>query len=307
MDREPLTAEQIKTRSIQLEAINICNYRCPLCASSLKDWVVRREMTAEEVKRVIDPVAGDLREVVLYGRRGEPLLNKRIVEIVAYIKKAAGARISISTNGSLMDERKAAGLLEAGLDQIIFAIDGITQETYANYRVGGRLETVTANLQEFCRLKNKNNYPTRVILQFIPMAGNEQDIPFLADFGYNLGVDLVRMKYSSNVYKNKDFRTSSQEFSPVAPNTDRFECPSGIDKIYVDPNGYCYPCCYVEGEPDMLMGNAFETGLDKIWQSARMLDLRRSFLEQSGFNEYCIKRCFRVARARKIKLKKKKS
>jgi len=277
--------------ALQLELVNICNYRCPLCRTLRRDGVPRRQMAADEVRRIIDPIGGQLRDVILYGTRGEPLLHPGLEEIIADIKSATGARVSVSTNGSLVDARRAAALLASGLDQIVFAVDGITQETYGQYRVGGNLARVTSNLTGFCDLKMRGGYATRVVLQFIPMAANEHEIGDLAAFGYGLGADVVRLKFSNSVAKSARFRTGDRRYRPAPHRTGRFRCPSGLEKLYVDPNGECYPCCYAEGHRHLSAGNALREDVAAIWHSERMWELRRSFAEQKGFNRFCLDTC----------------
>ena len=286
-------------RRIQLETVNICNYNCPLCDTNKKDWVARRKIRVEEVKSIIRPVARQLEAVILYGTRGEPLLHKRLEGIVAYLKSSTKARVSISTNGSLLDKTRAARLLDAGLDQVVFAIDGVTQETYAKYRKGGRLSDVIRNLKKFCGLKKEGNYKTRVVFQFIPMAGNEHEVSDIQRFGYQLGVDVVRLKFSTSVSRSNEFRTNNAGYRPSLKKNNIFECPSGLDKLYIDPNGHSYPCCYAEGHKGMLVGNVLRRNINEIWNSSEMVRLRRSFSEQKKVNKFCINTCRYVARAQK--------
>lgn len=286
-------------RHIQLEVVNLCNYRCPLCRTHLKDGIRRRKIGLDQVRSIIHPIAAEVREYTLYGTRGEPFLHEQLEDIVTYLKHISDARVCISTNGSLVTESRASRVLEAGLDQIIFAIDGITSETYGIYRIGGNFNQVIENLKRFCELKAKGGFQTRVVFQFIPMAGNEHEISKLADFGYALGVDLVRLKFSNSVNGNDVFRTEYMDYRPPATHSRQFECPSGLEKLYVDPNGDCYPCCYAEGYRSLLVGNALEQNIKDIWNADEMWELRRSFAEQKEFSAFCLKTCRQRAKNRK--------
>ena len=286
-------------RRIQLEPVNVCNYNCPLCETHKKDWVPRRAVTLEEAKSIVQPAANNLEGVVLYGTRGEPFMNKQLEEITGYLKTNTRARVSISTNGSLAGRARAAGLLDAGLDQIIFAIDGITQETYEKYRQGGTLDRVIRNLEQFCSLKHQGGYGTRVVFQFIPMAGNEHEVPDLPAFGYGLGADIVRLKFSTSVSRSRDFRVENTSYPKSTESNGEFRCPMGLDVLYVDPNGYAYPCCYAEGNKDLVIGNAVKEDVNRIWNSPVMREIKRSFSEQSGFIDFCVTTCQNVTRQRK--------
>ncbi len=52
---------------------------------------------------------------------GEPLLNRNVVDYVRQAR-AEGFFVKMSSNGSLLDERRSAALLEAGLQQILINV-----------------------------------------------------------------------------------------------------------------------------------------------------------------------------------------
>jgi len=291
-------------RRLQLEPVNRCNYRCALCRTHRRDWVPRRAIGREQVRRLIEPVADTLAVLTLYGTRGEPLLHPQLEGIVADTKARTAAKTRLSTNGSLVTESRARRLLDAGLDLIIFAVDGLTQQTYAAYREGGRLATVTANLRRLCELKHRGGYATRVVFQFIPMAANEHEVPQVADFAYELGVDVVKLKYSTSVAHSESHRTDEADLGPEQTDRGPFVCPLGLDGLYVDPNGYSYPCCYAEGEFNRVVGHALTESLTRIWDRPELWELRRSFAEQSGFNPFCLANCRDVPRGQKKILKR---
>jgi len=291
-------------RRLQLEPVNRCNYRCSLCRTHRKDWVPRRQIALGEFRRLIDPLADRLEVLTLYGTRGEPLLHPQLEDIVACAKSRTGAKTRISTNGSLVTEMRAQRLLDAGLDLIIFAVDGLTQQTYGAYREGGRLQTVAANLRRLCELKHRGGYRTRVVFQFIPMAANEHEVPRVADFAYDLGVDVVKLKYSTSVAHSESHRTGEADLAPERNDRGPFLCPLGLDGMYVDPNGYSYPCCYAEGRANLAVGNALVESPAAIWDKPELWELRRTFAVQAGFNDFCIATCRNVPRGQKKILKR---
>lgn len=291
-------------RKIQLEPVNRCNYRCALCRTHRKDWVPRRAIALDEFRRLIEPVTEQLEVLTLYGTRGEPLLHPQLEDIVACAKSRTRAKTRISTNGSLVNEARAHRLLDAGLDLIIFAVDGLTQQTYGAYREGGRLERVIDNLRRLCALKHTGGYRTRVVFQFIPMIANEHEIPLVADFAYGLGVDIVKLKYSTSVAHSDSHRTGDNELAPEGNVAGRFVCPLGLDALYVDPNGYCYPCCYAEGEFNRLVGNVLNESPLTIWDKPELWELRRAFADQAGFDNFCTTNCRHIPRGQKKILKR---
>jgi hypothetical protein len=66
---------------------NICNIACPLCPTGQRDPSRQRKLLSfEEFKRIIDEI-GDYLFSVDFTNWGEPLLNKRIFDMVNYYKR----------------------------------------------------------------------------------------------------------------------------------------------------------------------------------------------------------------------------
>ncbi len=292
-----------KLTQVQLEVINKCNYTCPLCKTMEKDWVPRTRIELDQVKAIIDPVASQIEDIALFGTRGEPLLHKELEKIVKYLKRVTTAKVTISTNGSLLTPKRGEKLLDAGLDQVVFAVDGISQESYSAYRQGGKLSQVLDNIRSFCALKKAGNYDTRIIFQFIPMAGNEHELPLFPTIAYNLGVDLVKAKFSSSVARSSTFKTKNKIFQELVSTDDEFRCPFEIDKIYIDPNGFGYPCCYAEGIKKYCIGNVVD-GIADVWDSEQMQAFKKPFIDQKNFHEFCMTKCHKVPRKKKLLIRK---
>src|SRR3712207_4667840 len=117
-------------RRLQVELVNVCNFRCPLCRTLDKDGVTRRRMSVGEFRRVVEPVRGEVVWLALYGTRGEPFLHPELEGAVAAAVRMTAARVVVSTNGSLVAAGRAEKLLDSGLSEIIFAVDGLTQQSY---------------------------------------------------------------------------------------------------------------------------------------------------------------------------------
>ena len=95
--------------------------------------------------RILSEVKGTAFVIQFYFQ-GEPLLNK---DLPLMIREAhdAGLYTIVSTNAQAMTPELAKALVSAGLDRIIISMDGLTQETYEAYRVGGSLDQCKAALR----------------------------------------------------------------------------------------------------------------------------------------------------------------
>jgi len=167
-----------------------CNLDCVTCIRHNWEGTTGR-MSDEAFAQVL---AG-LRDfsplpTVFFGGLGEPLFHRRTVAWVAQAK-AAGARVELITNGTLLTEKRSRQLIEAGLDVLWVSVDGATPASYADVRLGAELPQVVANVQQFRRMRRGSHYPTpKIGIAFVAMTRNIHELPQVLALGRRLGASL---------------------------------------------------------------------------------------------------------------------
>jgi MoaA/NifB/PqqE/SkfB family radical SAM enzyme len=101
-------------RSLYLEATNRCDSKCQTCIRTFNTLEPPKDLTPAEVQGIVAHFPR-LERVVLHGI-GEPLLNKQIFEIVAYLK-ATGITVLFNSDAISLTQKRAAQLLDSGLDE----------------------------------------------------------------------------------------------------------------------------------------------------------------------------------------------
>jgi hypothetical protein len=120
-----------------VDVTNICNLRCPLCPTGVgAPGREKGSMSFSLFKKIIDETGKYLISIDLFNW-GEPLLNKETYKMIAYANKKHIVT-SVSTNFNFLSEKLAEQLILSGLDILILSIDGASQESYEQYRVGCR-------------------------------------------------------------------------------------------------------------------------------------------------------------------------
>ena len=93
-------------------------------------------MKFEVFQKIIDDLAEfdrPLKVLRLY-KDGEPFLNRRLADMVAYAKRSGRVDyMDTTTNGSLITPERIGPVLEAGLDKINISVDGMTADTYRKF------------------------------------------------------------------------------------------------------------------------------------------------------------------------------
>ena len=100
---------------VQIESTNLCNAKCVFCP---RDEMHRRQgvMDMELFRKIVDECAALGITHVRVHNYGEPFLDRQLVEKVRYAKQQGIKEVGMISNGSLITEKIARGMVEAGLD-----------------------------------------------------------------------------------------------------------------------------------------------------------------------------------------------
>ena len=274
----------------EIDTTNICQLKCPLCHTGL--GTIDRDkgvMHFDTYKKVVDEIKDYCVWLTLYSW-GEPFLNRRIDEFIAYAHEARIAT-TISTNlNKPLKKEMAERIIRSGLDTMIVSIDGITQEVYEKYRVGGRLDRVLANLQLLVDTKRELGLDTPYIeWQFIVMRQNQHQIPEARAMAEAMGVGGI-------LFKKVDFPLGEEE-----TDTARKWMPVGIEEYLrehpferpfrEEEGGRCWrlwrstvinwdggtaPCCYLVNAADDF-GNVTGRTFMSVWNDESYRSARQLF------------------------------
>jgi MoaA/NifB/PqqE/SkfB family radical SAM enzyme len=140
---------------------------------------------------------------------GEPLLHTQLADMAALLNERKCIP-GFSTNGLLLNEKKAAALMEAGLGYLAFSLDGASPETYRTVR-GGNFERVLRNIQTMVRLRAGAVFP-QISLTFVMLKTNLDDIPNMVRLAARLGVDFIRLK-KVDVFTEADYHQLTYDFN----------------------------------------------------------------------------------------------
>ncbi|MBI4352181.1 MAG: radical SAM protein [Elusimicrobia bacterium] len=151
--RSPLTAPP-DPDYVALDLTYRCGLNCSFCFMSHSRTAAGRggELTLAELKKLVDGLSRRPREFYLWG--GEPTLRRDLPELVRHIK-GRGHRCLVTTNAQALEEKAAALLLEAGVDDLAVSLHG-TPEIHD--RIAG-VKGAAARAERFFRFAG--TYPYR--------------------------------------------------------------------------------------------------------------------------------------------------
>src|SRR5437667_445169 len=108
-----------------------------------------------------------LTHYIRYTGEGEPLLHPHGYDLIEYAARHSGVFVTLTTNGTIMNEKRTQRLLECGVHLIDISIDALTPETYAKIRVNGKLEETRANVLRLIEWVGNARSTTRVVVSSI--------------------------------------------------------------------------------------------------------------------------------------------
>jgi hypothetical protein len=167
---------------VQIESTNLCNAKCVFCP---RDEMHRRQgvMDLDLFKKVVDEAAALGITHVRVHNYGEPFLDRGLVEKVRYAKSRGIKEVGMISNGSLITEEIAQGMIEAGLDAINISVDAAGKEVFEATRVHLDYDTVIGNIRTLVRLRDASGrtHP-KLILSFVRQNNSADEQAFIAEW-----------------------------------------------------------------------------------------------------------------------------
>jgi len=278
---------------LDIETMTSCNLKCFMCYQSY-DPPKPCKMDAVVFKRIIDE--GEKKGLcsIKTQYRGEPLLDKRMPELIKYAKDHGVIEVMLNTNATLLDEKTAKALIKAGTDKIICSVDGYTKDVYENVRIGANFETVLENIKRLQRLKKEKRLKKPIVrVQMVDTPRNHQQIKGYIKFWSKIAEQVA-------IEEMLDWNVKEEDSSVVKD----FVCAQLWQRLIILADGSVLPCCRaMRGGNEKLevVGNVHKESIENIWKGKKMSRLRE--LHKEG-RSHEIKMC-RLCGLRKAVVNKK--
>jgi pyruvate-formate lyase-activating enzyme len=239
--------------SANLELTNRCNLRCTFCPTADGRMGRPRGTMAPEVFRRALDGAGPLEFALLF-QWGEPLLHPRFEELATEASRR-GIRTLVTTNGTLLDDRRIAAILRAGVDRVTVSVDGdaTTHEAVRGIPLARTQEAV----ERLVAARDAAGAPTAVDVSMVVAPETEA------------GVASFRANFASRADR-------VQTIPLLTRGSRRTRCREPWrGGLVVLQDGRCTVCC-VDHDGELAVGDARTEDLRSIWNGPAMRSLRRA-------------------------------
>ena len=271
---------------IIVDATEVCNLACIHCPHpefKQSEHYAARHLDVALHHRMVEEVREHglgKTQYIRYTSNGEPLVHPYIYDMLDYAVQRAGVFVTLTTNGTILNEKRVEKLLASGLHLVDVSIDAVTPATYAQVRVNGNLEVTRRNVLKLLEMKRRSGSSARIVVSFVQQHHNAHEAGEFETYWKDHGADyvVIRRLHSAagGVAVIADTMRSEQAGEARRP------CLYPWERILLNARGdlaFC-PQDWVHGS---VIASYKDTTIRELWQSDYYQKLRAAHLT----NNFC--------------------
>lgn len=175
----------------------VCNLACAHCphAEFVKSkHYAGRHLDPELNSKMVEEVrrhGQGITQYIRYTSNGEPLLHPKSYDMIEEAVRLSGVYVTLTTNGTIMNEKRTQRLLDAGVHLIDISIDAFNPETYAKIRINGNLGVTRENVLRLIKWVREAKSKTKVVVSYVEQPANAKETADFESFWKENGADYV--------------------------------------------------------------------------------------------------------------------
>jgi MoaA/NifB/PqqE/SkfB family radical SAM enzyme len=253
---------------VQIESTNICNAKCVFCP---RDDMERKQgvMDMALFRKVVDECVELGIHHVRMHNYGEPFVDRALVEKVRYAKQKGVPQVGMISNGSLITEAAARGMIEAGLDAINISVDASGKDVFERTRVGLKYDKVIGNVERLLALREAagRRHP-KLILSFVRQGNTDDEQAFIEHWRRRADKIHVTDLHNWAGTLNRDSHVNYPCYRPWLTFTALWD-------------GRVALCC-ADFDGHTILGDLKTSTIREIWNSDTYRAVRREHLDHGG-------------------------
>ncbi len=236
-------------RSVRVSLTDRCDLACIYCRPHRSDGYLEERLDERGWRSMMQGlVRAGVRRIRITG--GEPLLYRRVVEMVGYVASIGFEDVALTTNGTRLGEL-AAPLKAAGLGRLTVSLDSLDAERFRRITRGGDLDKVLAGIDAAIAA----DFPELKLNCVVLRGENEDELVSLANWAWERGmtprfIELMPIAEGAKIIDD--------HFVSAAQMRERLSPLLEPDEARVDPDRG--PAKYVRARHDHRLRVGFITG-----------------------------------------------
>lgn len=254
---------------VRIEQTNACNADCGFCPHGVMERKIGI-MGYELFCKIVDDCGHAGITKINLTSFGESFIDKRFIDKIRYAKDKGIPYVYLTSNGSLLDEKRCRGIIESGLDEIRISLDTLTKEAFEKVRVGLKHETVISNIERLIELKKETgSKKPKITVNFVETPHNHIEVkPFIEMWKDK--VDLIHIQGLHNWADRPDLGRSNG-YVP---------CRRLWFTLNIQWDGTVALCC-ADYEGKVILGDMRSSSILDIWNNERFQWAREQNLKRA--------------------------
>ena len=277
---------------VMVDMTEVCNLACIHCTHPefKRSTVYGKRMLDPKLNtkmiKEVSTIGRGITKYIRYTSNGEPLVHPKSYNMIQDAVENSHTKVTLTTNGTLLNEKRMSKLLETGLHMIDISTDAASNETYKKIRVGGDLNITQSNILKLLKLRKDVKAKTKIIVSFVEQKENQHEVDDFKKFWDNQDVDevLIRKLHSN----------SGSNFGGEIDENDNTEkkrrpCLYPWERVILNARGklaFCPTDWYAKSE----LCSYEDSTIENVWKNSFYQDLRNQHLNCEFSNKFC-KQC----------------
>lgn len=255
---------------LDIELTNHCNLRCNMCWHYKFLESQKGFMDFELYKKIIDEGVVKGVKAIKLQSRGEAMLHPKIEDAIIYAKQKGILDIHLTTNATLLDEKRWPAFLETGLDVLNLSLDPAHKDSFEQINKGHLYHEVIKNVNGLLSLKKKLDLKRPYVK--IQMLQCDDIEKFQSEFIDEMS-DLADEMTISPLFELVDEENSSEKTRQVDD-----PCSYLWQRMVINFNGKVTICCR-DYNCCNIMGDIKIQTLEQIWNNEKYTQARQLHLQ----------------------------
>jgi len=264
---------------------DVCNFQCQFCPSGNKKLLkdVRRKprlMDFGLYKKIIDDIGEferPLKVLRLY-KDGEPLLNPRFPEMIAYAKERRCAQsIDTTTNGSLLNPEMNRALIDAGIERINISVEGVSAEQYRTFsRFALDYDRFVGNIRDLYEHRGNCEICIKICGDVLSEDDKKEFYRTFGDIADRIFIEHIAPCWPEFELKGVEVNSSVGIYGQ--PIKEVAACPYIFYSLSINSDGKV-SLCFLDWARKLIVGDATMESVKEIWNGSTLFDYRKMHLE----------------------------